>query len=271
MNEVVKLCQAEPRDILQAVIEGKIPAIMSYLSDGKWHVAKVLLTGLGANSLNVEIAPSQTPHSINIHIEQPVGISLKYGSGKLIFETSVLAFGPASDSTSGGAISFVVPNRVAIVQRRNYFRVKVPDTLKVMVCLWHRLQGYSAEYSQDQSRENSQEKPLHYWQGRLVDISAGGAQIIVDIAQRPDFKKGQFVGLRFTPMPYEIPLMFDAQIRSILPTADGKSICLGLQMVGLEASSEGRRILERLCNVGEVYYQINRSGAKIRDFQTTSS
>ena len=65
--------------------------------------------------------------------------------------------------------------------------------------------------------------------------------------------------------------MFDAQIRNILPAADGKSICLGLRIVGLEASSEGRQVLQRLCSVVEHYYQINQCSAKQRDFQTTSS
>jgi len=270
MDEVVKLRQAEPRDILQAVIGQRVPAIMSYLSDGKWHVAKVRLTGLGANRLDAEISPSQKPHPVNICIEQPVGVSLKYGYGKLIFETSVLALGPSADLASGGAISLAVPNQVGMVQRRNYFRVPVPQTLKVTVCLWHRCRISRLGYSQGLSCENRRQDPNRYWQGRLVDISAGGAQIVVDVAQQPDFRKGQFICLRFTPMPYEMPLMFDAQIRNILPTADGKSICIGLQIVGLEASAEGRRILERLCNVVESYYQINQSGAKRRDFQTTS-
>jgi hypothetical protein len=72
-------------------------------------------------------------------------------------------------------------------------------------------------------------------------------------------------------MPYEMPLMFDAQIRNILPTAGEKSICLGLRIVGLEASPEGRQVLQRLCNVAEHYYQINQCTLKGRDFQTTGS
>ena len=270
MNELIKLRQAEPRNILQAVIEEKITAIMSYMSDGKWHVAKVLLTGLGAGSLDAEILPSRKPHPINIRPEQPVGVSLKYGYGKLIFETSVRGLEPSSDSTRGGTVSLAVPTRVSIIQRRNYFRVRVPDTLKVSVCLWHRRYRDDMTFSQGPGCENRRGKPLRYQQGRLVDISAGGAQIVIDVAQQPDFRKGQFVCLRFTPMPYEIPLMFDAQIRNILPTADGESICIGLQIVGLEASAKGRGILERLCNVVETYYQINQSGAKRRDFQMTS-
>ena len=133
-------------------------------------------------------------------------------------------------------------------------------------------------------------------QGRLLDISAGGAQIVVQNhnvtnssesfkhdskpdesgeshpdMEKPNFKKGQFVGVRFTPMPYETPLTFSAQIRSALPTADGQGVSLGLQIVGLEASPEGHQVLTRLIAVVGRYYQINQSGARQLDKQPVTS
>ena len=115
-----------------------------------------------------------------------------------------------------------------------------------------------------------------YSEGFLVDISAGGAQVIVPCkdtkpcastasgeetaaAGESEFHKGQFLGVRFTPMPYEMPLMFNVQVRSVLPTADHTGLCLGLQIVGLEASEEGRQVLNRLAKVVECYHQINQS------------
>jgi hypothetical protein len=102
-----------------------------------------------------------------------------------------------------------------------------------------------------------------------MDISAGGAQVTVPLkrglpgesgaAAESDFHKGQFIGVRFTPMPYETPLMFNAQIRNILPTADHAGLCLGLQIVGLEASDEGRQVLSRLAAVVDRYHQLNQS------------
>ena len=60
-------------------------------------------------------------------------------------------------------------------------------------------------------------------------------------------------------------VLLSAQIRNILPTADGKSVSLGLQIVGLEASAEGRRVLARLIGIVENYYQMNQSGSTMRD------
>jgi hypothetical protein len=260
MNEVMMLDDAEPGRTLRTIIEKKVPAIMSYSSRGKWHVVKVLPTGLGANRFDVEVSPRIKPHPLNIHVDQPVGMSVKYGCGKFIFESRVLNFEPSPEATSGGRIILAVPERIEMVQRRSYFRVEVPAMLDVNVSLWHRCHA-------DGKHRVS---PEHCWQGKLIDISAGGAQIAVDAAHKPDFRKGQFIKLQFIPMPYEAPLEFGAQIRSILPTADDKNICFGLQMVGLEASSQGRSVLQRLCNIAEQYHRINQSSAKQHDFQRTS-
>jgi hypothetical protein len=285
MNEVATLSKAEPREILQTVLGKKVSSVLSYLSKGKWHVAKVSLTNLGDDRLDIRLLPKKADSrlrkshqtttskqpSINIQVHQPVGISLKYGYGKFIFETTVVAIQPSTEPASGGTISLMIPERIEMVQRRSYFRVDVPSSLKVNVMLWHRRYTDEPETQQTETQtSDSREMPQErYWQGKLTDISAGGVQVIVDTAQKPDFERGQFIGLRFTPMPYETPLMFDAQIRNVLPTACEKGICLGLRIVGLEASPEGRQVLQRLCSVAECYYQINQCTLNGQDFQMT--
>jgi len=270
MSKVIMLHGAESEKILLTCIDKKVPAIMSYLSKDKWHVAKVLLTELRfsqgggpADRLTVEGSGwGEKPRPINIQVNQPVGISFKYEYGKFVFDTTVVALEPSPDPARigrGGKIVLAVPDRMEVVQRRSYFRVSVPESLNVNVTLWHRGQIEVTRFASP-----------NYYQGKLVDISAGGAQVMVlhqdgamDGAassfgvQRPPFKKGQFIGLRFTPMPYEMPLTIAAQIRNILPAEDHKSIYLGLQIVGLEASAEGRQVLSRITGVVERYYQLN--------------
>jgi len=271
MNKVVMQNVVEPKEILQVAIDKKIPAIMSYLSKGKWHVAKVLLTHLAAERVDVEstrLEKRQQP--INIQVGQPVGISFKYEYGKFVFDTRVVGLEPSPDATNGGAIVLAVPGRIEVIQRRSYFRVEVPELLKVKVLLWHRS---SKREPEDQMREAG-EDTSRYCQGRLVDISAGGAQVVIDSdapGGQAEFKKGQFIGMRFTPMPYEKPLMVSAQIRNALPRAGGGSIYLGLQLVGLEASLEGRQVLTRLVGVVERYYKMNQSGTRQRDMQQVPS
>ena len=260
MNEVMTLNGAEPREVLQTLIGGKAPAIMSYLSKGKWHVVKVLPDCLGGGRFEVEVSPRIKPHPMNIHIDQSVGMSIKYGYGKFVFETRVVGLEPSSELAGSGRLILAVPERIEMVQRRSYFRVEVPAMLEVNVLLWHRRHQNNDALS----------APERCWRGKLVDISAGGVQIALDAAQQPDFRKGQFIRLQFTPMPDEASLTFGGQVRSILPTADDKYVCFGLQTVGLEASAEGRLVLQRLCNIAERYHQINQSSARQQDFQRTT-
>jgi hypothetical protein len=270
MDPVSMLQGAEPRRILQTFISKEIPAIMSYLSKGKWHVAKIQLTELGACRIAARVLPTEKPHPINIQPDQPVGVSLKYGYGKFIFESKVMSLEPSPDTTSGGTVALTVPDRIEIIQRRAYFRVDVPKWVKVNVLLWpRRQQNGEPETISEGSSGPEAASTGRYWQGRLVDVSAGGAQIAVDADLEQDFRLGRFLGIRFTPMPYEMPLVFDVQVRNMLPTADGKTLCLGLQIVGLEASDEGRHVLQRLCNIVERYYKMNQSGVKRYDFQAT--
>lgn len=271
MKKELMLRGADPKEILHTAIDEQVPVIMSYLSKGKWHVAKVLLTDFGAETLDIKcINQGKKPHPLNIQVNQPVGMSFKHGYGKFVFDTTVKSLEQPEGLSSGGTIVIAMPQRIEIVQRRSYFRVNVPESLKVNVVLWHRTK-----------KHDSENVPHNYCQGRLVDISAGGGQVMVPCRQKadndtksagkPDFKKGQFIGMRFTPLPYEQPLMFNAQIRNVMPTEDNESIYLGLQIVGLEASQEGRRVLARLVGVVERYYQINQSSAKQQEIQGAAS
>jgi hypothetical protein len=259
MNNVVMLCGAEPRKVLQAVIDKKVPVIMSYSSRGKRHITKMLMTHLGANILEMEIAPRENPQPINIYPDQEVSVNLKYGYGKFVFDSTVTDLKPSPNPQSGGIIVIMVPNRIELVQRRSYFRVTIPKSLKVSAKMWYG------------SAKDEKGNPEHCWCGTLVDLSAGGAQIALDASLKHNFKTGQFVALQFTPMPYEPPLMLNAQIRKTLLTADRNHICVGVQIVGLEITPEGRQTLQRLCNVVEQYYQMNQYGVKQQDFHTINA
>ena len=271
MNDVMTPHGVDSEKVLQIAIDEKVPAIMSYLSKGKWHVAKVLLTDLAKGHLKVEsTGSSNKKRPINIRMDQPVGLSFKYGYGKFIFDTVVKGLEPSSDPEAhreqGGTIVLAVPEKIEAIQRRSYFRVNVPESLNVQVLLWHR----SGNLKEKHHLRDPADEMKDCCQGYLVDISAGGTQVAVPHevkAQGADFRKGQFVSMRFTPVPYETPIVFSAQIRNTLPTADGKSVSLGLQIVGLEASPEGREVLRRLIGIVDQYYRMNQAGAKRQDAQ----
>jgi c-di-GMP-binding flagellar brake protein YcgR len=257
VNEVVLLRGAEVERILQSVVDEKIPASMCYLSKGKWHIAKVTFCAVDSEQLSIIALPSPfqavdnsclertRARPINVQIGQSVGLSVKYEGGKLIFDTKVTDFG-LSAALMGGVIILQKPEQIEIVSRRSYFRVRVPEKLQIDVTMWLR-------------RNCKNSKNRSECIGRLVDISAGGLQVAVDSLQKPELREGQYVMVNLTPLPSEAALEFSAQIRNILPTADNRYLCFGLQIVGVEASKQGRETLSRLVGVTELYYELNRS------------
>jgi len=168
-----------------------------------------------------------------------------------IAAASEVVLQPSAEQISSGTLELRSLDGSSTLQRRNYKRLSVPAPLEINVILWHG------------GRKDDYHKALsgHCWRGRLIDISEGGAQVAIDATTETSLGKGRLVGLEFTPNPAQALLTFDAQIREILPTADGKNICLGLQFVGLEANPEGRQGLRRLCSSGGIYHAVKEHAA----------
>jgi c-di-GMP-binding flagellar brake protein YcgR len=248
MTEQEQLKGSKIAGLLRMAAMNQTQAVMTHLSRGKWHMTKVTLLSTTDMSIRVNITEKEKHHPINIKIDQPVGISFKHDHCKYIFDSAVSGFEQSVNAKSGGGIIVVaMPDRIDCIQRRNYYRVAVPQNINVRVLFWHR--GYS---------DDAKAVPLDdYWQGNLIDISAGGLLIGVDLEQKPNFREGQLVGVQFTAMPYEQPIQLEAQVRHIALTADGTKLCLGLQVIGLEATLEGREMLQRLCEVVNTYFDMN--------------
>jgi len=248
MEKRRKLEKDQKRDVLDSLAAEKAQAIVSYMSRSKWHISKVVIVDYNEKTITVEIPSRNSRHPINIKAEQPVGISSKQGFNKVVFESKVIGFEPSSNPESGGKIVLSSPEKIEFLQRRNFFRVSVPESLNVNVQIWNRV-------------FNSGRTEIHngsYIQGELMDVSAGGLQLSVEKRYSGNFKCGQFIGLQFTPKPYEKPLILEAQVRRISPTEDGSCLCVGTQLIGLEASQEGREKLLRLCDIVEDYHQMNK-------------
>ena len=224
----------QSHDTLVNAIEKNASAVMSHLSRGKWHMTKVFIT-----------REKQLP--INIQIDQPVGVTFKLDFNKYIFQSVIIGLEPSTNKQYGGKIILEMPLKIECMQKRSYYRVKPPIALDVKTFFWHR--GYNDD--------NLIAPESDCWSGSLVDLSAGGLQIGVDASQKFSFKEGQLVGIKFTPMPKSRPMILEGQIRHIAKTADEQALCLGIQIIGLEASQEGREKLKQLVEIVDIYHKIN--------------
>jgi len=262
---MIMLREAKPLRVLQIVFEQNLPIAVSLLSDGSWSMHRAVVCFVEGGVFGIKITPQKKNRPINIAVGQTVGVSFKYGYGqdydRFIFDTRVVQVEKTQDSEMLGVIRLLIPEQIEVIQRRNFARVPVPKGMNVDVELWQKesvnksidpvLNGQGGNLSADVCQG---------YIGTLIDISAGGLQVAIDYAQGPVLEEGRCMGLKFAPLPDETPLVFNAYIRSVLPSASGKSVCIGLEMVGLEASPEGRLILQRLCNVVEQYGKINKAG-----------
>jgi hypothetical protein len=152
---------------------------------------------------------------------------------------------PLANPESGGTLVLARHDQAETCERRRYVRLNVSKSLKLTVLVWYPYQD----------REVPEMPRRRCWRGILVDVSEGGAQVAIDLAQKPAFHEGQFISVRFAPVLNEPPIIFDALVREVLPTADNRQICLGVQFAGLEVNAEGRRGLQRLCSAEGRYFE----------------
>ena len=144
-NDAMALRVTEPRKILKTAVENETVAVISYLSRDKWHSAKVLLREISDEALSVDICPGKKPHPINIQVGESVGLSLKHEYGKLLFSGTIVALNPSPQPTGTGRITISVPEEnIELIQRRSYFRVQLPRSLKADVRICHRRGGSPA-------------------------------------------------------------------------------------------------------------------------------
>jgi c-di-GMP-binding flagellar brake protein YcgR len=247
MTEPEVLISDELIEVLQQAVKERGDAVMSYLSGGKWHMVKVSFNAIKNNSLSVVLSTEQQTSSSKLRVDQPVGISVEQDFNTYIFESVIAGFGSDNDKEDHSVILFNLPERLERMQRRAYQRVPIPKNLNVKTLFWHR------GYIDDQDKIPSE----NYWQGRLIDLSAGGLQLGIDRVCEQHFSVGQLIGLKFTPMSYQKPIILEAQIRHIAETADSKRLCIGVEFLGLEASKEGREKLRRIVSVTNIYKMRN--------------
>jgi len=234
-------------ETLRLAVTRRTAAVMTHIVAGKWKTTDINFTDGNGDAIHMSIDSNKQQGPTNIQINQPVGISFEHESERYIFETMVIGLEPIVNKNHTGKILLVIPEKMEKMGRRAYLRQDVPSTLNVKVLFWHR--GYN---------DDSTEVPLeNYWQGRLINLSAGGVQLAIALDQAPNFKIDQIVGLQFTPMPYEKPITLEGHVKHLQKTEDGRELILGVHALGLEANAQGRIILHRIIDVVNRYQQLN--------------
>lgn len=232
---------SEIKTFLSEALRKQTPVIASVMVDGKWRLLEFKVCNYTDEVINFD-SQDLCEH---LKIDQPVGICFHLGHFKYLLDSTVLAIKPQGWHWK---IAIAFPDKVERVERRAYHRQPVPLNATVKVLFWHR--GYP-----DEPHSTPDES---YWQGRLLNLSAGGAQLEIEIEQKDHFSVGQFLGLQFTPMSYQQPLQLESHVKYLKEVSDHSHFRIGVEFLGLEASPEGREILSRILEVISDYEQMSR-------------
>lgn len=229
----------------QAAHEG-LCGTVSVMRNGKWNVRNIRIAAANEAAIRIH-CPTDNNQELNLKKDQPVGICLRHDHHNYIFETSVTE-PPTTQSPE--ELSVDLPDKIEKMKRRAYERQPIPAGLNVRALFWHR--GHL---------NNSDQKPREdYWQGKLENLSAGGTMIRVGQDHRKFFSMDQLVGVQFTPMSYQKPLLLEGCVRHLDNPPTEESILVGVEFLGLEASPEGRDTLHRLLEIVDAYEKMNQKG-----------
>lgn len=248
INHIEILQGADLLNTLSLAIDNHKAGIMTYLNGGKWQVVRVGILKYTDQCIVIEILSGEKEVSNQFRINQPVGMSFQVDYVKYIFESVIYGVESRAAGSDKGRLLLEQPEKIQKIQRRAYQRQPVPKELNVKVLFWHR--GYLDVVNTVPAD--------HYWQGQLVDLSAGGIRVIIGMDKKECFTIGQVIGIQFTPMWYQKPILVEGHLRYLTEDETQQILYLGIEFLGLEASIEGRQILQRLLDTVEEYQKLNK-------------
>jgi c-di-GMP-binding flagellar brake protein YcgR len=240
MTQKKTLNYSEIKSLFSEVQQQKPPIIGSLVVDGKWQIIELDMHGCSDDHINLS---TQDPFE-NIKRDHPIGICIHLAHFKYLFGSTVRA---TELQGSSWCILLNQPDSVERIERRVYHRQPLPADTSVKVMFWHR--GYLDD-SENEPAEN-------YWQGTLLNLSAGGARFEIEIEHKEHFRTGQLLGIQFTPMSYQKPLLLESHVKYTEEQSDTRHFRIGVEFLGLEASTEGRQLLDRILEVIGQYEAMN--------------
>lgn len=161
-----------------------------------------------------------------------IGVSFRRGHKKCMFGTVVEDLQEYSETV---VVNW--PEQLQEFQRRVYHRSAPPHGTTIDVRYWA---------ADDPPGTAAQRPPDGAYRGILKDLSVGGIRL--DTRENPPLRDGQTVVCHFAHKRGAPPLTVEATLRHRQSEPRG-SESLGLQFVGLEATSGGRKRLVRLARI----------------------
>lgn len=257
MSVQEKVSKDRIRDIVEVAALRNTPIALTCRLHDTWQNFRSQYLGLRGGRLWVEYPqPSKGSVFPEVTAGCRLGVAFKQRHHKYVFSSAVeevKEFRLSPDVTVRG-LSIGLPQEMYQLQRRMFHRVDVPDDRKMFVRFWQGGLMYEPLEHLRQSLE---------FTGQVVDLSAGGFRVRMLSPQTPPFDPGDPVGAELTVEGMETPIHVDCQFRHA--DMDEFGVTLGMQMVGLTETPEGRKSLQRLSRIILDFQRGSRGSAGCAD------
>jgi len=236
MASLQNLTNQQIDEVLYVAAERQVPATISVREPAGWVSYHTRLLAIRQGHVLLEAPTPEAGGQLReFRPADRVGVNFKLKHHKFVFTGTVAETSreKLEDGTDRGVLHVCSPTRMQRMQRRAFNRSDVPGNRIVRASFW--LGG----------RENEPAgttPDLPVWSGRVVNISAGGFQLISEQSICDAVSPGDTVGVRISFGIGEEAVYADAQFRHCLE--EGGKFHLGFQFVGLGLTPEGRDALQ---------------------------
>jgi c-di-GMP-binding flagellar brake protein YcgR len=236
----------ETQDILADAVARNCAAVLTLPSAGMLRHHKSRFLAQTDEGLWVESAPGEAPLIEELlQNKTSVGVSFKSPPNKANFAVPILRREPAYQLNANATVEALLlqsPSKIKPVQRRNHYRVRVPDGAALAVRVWRIPEHVPVR-----------DRPLASQMVNITvkDVSIGGLGVTVH--PNPDDRTLQHAQrLRVELKWEETELILDGSLRIVKTDDEGGAIRGGIQFKKLENDLTGRQAMATLTRmVGE--------------------
>ncbi len=249
MSALIPMDPARRDQALDEAVGRNLPVVLSLRQDEAWSVFKSRFLAGNGPSRRLYVEYPSLPHRGKgpppVRPGENVGVAFRRGHKKCLFTTVALSLGDVTlhGQTRVNAIELMWPDQVQEVQRRAYYRITLSAVRNIKTLIWR---GGAAQ------RGLAGTDALPICEGRITDLSAGGMRVLLPRGTQTGLRTDDSVGVEFQPEPDGPGFLLDALLRHVSANPDG-TVALGIQFTGLEATPEGRRVLQRLLRIVNQY------------------
>ena len=241
-------------EIIEHSIRHEARAILSHNRPEGWRTYKANFVSGSRGSRSLCIKAGSAPLAPDLVLPdagEPVGVSFRLSHKKCMFSAVVQSTRQDKD---GVLFTLSWPDKLQQLRRRAYERVSPSRGTVIPVRFWR-----------EASRTSSPQEERQLRHGQLEDISAGGMRI--KAADLGDLEIGGTYHFAFAPRQSAPALVLEATLCHHEATDQGRA-SLGFHFVGLEATADGQRMLERLVRIVSQYQreQSRRDASPVRRY-----